>query len=389
MPFALLDILHKKVLLNIEGNFSISDGFFNSNNIFLFLKYYTIPFFILLIVTLTVILIVNRYTYEQLIYPRRVLKLRIDAFLIEVLYSGYSMNETKEKIKSFKNSDKVPFEKNWCREMILNKIIEIKRNLHGFDNNQVLLIYKYFGFESYSKKLIQSRKWYKKTMGIYHYQMLDYKIKKGTIKRYIYSKNRFLKSNALIGLISLLDEKFEFLNNYTEVISRADEMKILEVIYQKKIELPKSINNWLTNENTSVVLLAIKILIQYRKPLELNQIELLLSNKKKKIRKEVLLAIRELVIVESNTILLKHYEKETDKRNKISTLKTLGVIGNKETAEFAISLLHETDIDLKFEIIKCIYKIQSSYFDDCIDLSATENETIKNILLHIKSPYLN
>jgi hypothetical protein len=99
----------------------------------------------------------------------------------------------------------------------------------------MLLIYKYFGFHKYSDRLIRSSSWEKKLLGIYHYQILEYKIKTGHIRPNIYVKNKFLKSNALIAVISLSDEKFEFLNKYEKKISTADELKILDIIYQKSI----------------------------------------------------------------------------------------------------------------------------------------------------------
>jgi hypothetical protein len=49
----------------------------------------------------------------------------------------------------------------------------------------LLQIYKSFGFDEYSKKLILSRKWEDKLLGIYHYQILEYKIKTGYIRPYV------------------------------------------------------------------------------------------------------------------------------------------------------------------------------------------------------------
>jgi hypothetical protein len=48
-------------------------------------------------------------------------------------------------------------------------------------------------------------------------------------------------------------------------ISTADQLKILDLIYQKA-DLPTKISKWLYNENNSIVLLAIKLMIRYDKP---------------------------------------------------------------------------------------------------------------------------
>jgi hypothetical protein len=40
----------------------------------------------------------------------------------------------------------------------------------------MLLIYKYFDFQTYSRKLIKSSSWENKLLAIYHYQILEIKI---------------------------------------------------------------------------------------------------------------------------------------------------------------------------------------------------------------------
>jgi hypothetical protein len=365
----------------------INESTFTADFFYDFFKYFAIPFLLLIILTLILLLIINRYNFEKFLIPKNEIEIKIDGFLTEIIFSNYDAKHIKEKINLFK--EEIPFKRKWCRDLIINKIITIKQNIYNINPNQLLLIYKYFGFQDYSKKLIRNRKWHRKTLGIYHYQMLDYKIKKGYIKPYINSKNKFLKSNALIALISLSDEKFEFLKNYQEKISRADELKILDIIYQNKSHLPKKINRWLHNENSSIVILAIKLMVQYRKTLKTSQISFLLSCADAMIRKETLLAIRELIITDSNDILINHYANETDKRNKISTLKTLGIIGNDKTKDYVSTLLlEEKDLEIKFEIINCINKIDYAFFKNYKIEDEIENDIINRIVLHVNNPYL-
>jgi hypothetical protein len=69
-----------------------------------------------------------------------------------------------------------------AKGLILNKLISIKQNIHGIDN-LLLQIYKSFDLMSIVK-LILSRKWEDKLLGIYHYQILEYK-KTGYIRPYV------------------------------------------------------------------------------------------------------------------------------------------------------------------------------------------------------------
>lgn len=365
-------------------NYSFSKAEFPSD----LLKYIAIPFLLIIIISLVILLILNRYGFEKKLIIKNEVDIKINDFLTEIIFSNYDSNYIKDQIKLFKQQ--VPFKKRWCKGIILNKIITIKRNINGVNPHQMLLIYKYFGFHDYSNKLIKSRSWENKLLGIYHYQILEYKIKTGHIRPNIYVKNKFLKSNALIAVISLSDQKFDFLSNYEKQISYADELKILDIIHQKKSTLPKKINEWLTNKNSSVVILAIKLMIRYRETLTIDQISHLLNNTNSKVRKETFLVIRNLYIIEANELLINSYPKETDKRNKISALKTMGVIGDNETKDFALSiLLGESDLEIKFEIVKCIAKIDPTFFNTYTTEDAAEDEIIKRIILHVNTPQLN
>jgi len=367
---------------------TFSNTYFTAEFIFSVLKFIIIPIFFLFITTLVFFLIINRYKFEKLALKKKEIDTLVNDFLTEIIFSSYTGKEIKAKIADFKT--KIPYDEKWCRYVILNKLIHFKQNIHGFDQNQILLIYKYFGLQSYSQRLINDRRWYFKSLGIYHYQVLDYKIKKGQFKSFLNHKNKYLRSNALIATIALSDEKFGVLDNYTEKISRADELKILDIIYQKKSKLPENIVKWIYHKNSSIVILALKLIIRYKEQLTIPQITYLLLNTDILVRKETLLAIRELELREANETLIDHYPKETNKRNRISCLKTLGIIGNEKTLQFASEILTtENDLEIKFEIVNCINKIDKTYFDNFTADNETENSIIKKIVLHVTNPYLN
>lgn len=364
------------------------DVTFTAHFFYMFLKYVAIPFLIIIALYFIISLILNRFFLDKLTDQKDDLEESINNFLTDLIFSNYPFEETKAKIEAFKKTE--VFQHKWCKYLVLNKLIHIKQNIKEVNQNLILTIYKQFGLNIYSQKLINRRKWYYKSLGFYHYQSLDYKIKKSHIKPYLNSKNRYLKSNALIALIALSDEKFDILKNYDKKLSSADELKILDLIYQKKSSIPETINDWLDCDNASVVILAIKLIIRYRECIHLPKITYLLLHPNKNVRKEVIFAVRELFIVDANYILRNHYNKEPDYRNKITTLKTLGVIGDDESKIFVAKLLeNEKDIELKFQMIHCINKIDSHYFENFQTENEQENIILQKIVLHVNNPYLN
>lgn len=220
---------------------------------------------------------------------------------------------------------------------------------------------------------------------------MNYKIKKGQIKPYLKSKNEFLRSNAITALISLSDENFSILDDYPHSISKVDELKILDIIYQKKISIPENINKWLNSKNDSIVIIAIKLIVRYRYEyiIENNQIKYLISHDNKMVRKEIVQAIRELISINAREIVTQHYKIEKNRRLKISILKTLAVIGNHETINFCEDILkNEIDLDIKMATVFCVYKIDEAFFNK-IDPNSTESTNkIYRMFLHIKNPLL-
>lgn len=385
----LINVQLNQTIESLKNNFlNLIVGFPQISSATEFLQYIGIPFLALVIVIFIFLLLFNRFGYERKIIYKNEIDLKINDFLTEIIFSGFSTNEVKERVAIFKKE--VPFKKKWCKSVILNKIITLKRNINGVNPHQMLLIYKYFGFHEYSDKLIKSSSWEKKLLGIYHYQVLEYKIKTGHIRPNIYVKNKYLKSNALIAVLSLSDQKFDFLTTYQKPISYADELKILDIIHQKKSALPVKINDWLNNKNSSIVVLGIKLIIRYRGTITEEQITKLLDNKNHKVRRETYMLIRNLYLLEATNLIMEKYYLETEKRNKISALKTLAQIGDEDTKHFAVALLKiEDDIDIKFEIIHCIYSIDPVFFDQYLYESKEEENIIKRIILHLKTPELN
>ena len=297
----------------------------------------------------------------------------------------------KERINEFKKKYKLNSN---LRKYILNKIIHIKENLNETNEHTILLIYKYFGFDEISNRLIKSNNWYSKSEALYHYQNIGYKIKTGHVKQFLDSKNAGLRSNAIIALISLSDEKFDVLDNYKYNISKADEVKILDIIYRKKSTVPKNINNWLKSKNDSIVIIAIKLIVRfrYKHDISLEQISNLLNSENYQVRKEAILAIRELVMFEANEVLMTHFKTETNLRNKISIIKTLNVIGTTENIAFLSTLLKEDEnleLDLKLEIVNFINKTNASYFENFKYEEETRNIELQKMIAHSNCPYLH
>lgn len=362
----------------------------NSERIYYFLLYFFIPLIVLFVVLIIFSLLYSRYSGDKNDDIKENIENETNTFLTELIFSDYKAKEIKNKINEFKSKHNL--NKN-LRKYILNKIIHIKENLNETNEHTMLLIYKYFGFDEISNKLIRNRKWSSKSEALHHYQNIGYKIKTGHIKQFLDSKNTALRSNAIIALISLSDKKFDVLDNYKYNISKSDELKILDIIYRKKSNIPKNISNWLNSKNHSIVIIAIKLIVRFRQQhkLSLEQISILLKSENHLVRKEVILAIRELVMFEANDILMTHFKAETNLRNKISVIKTLNIIGTTENINILSVLLKQEEnleLDLKLEIVNFINKTDASFFKNFKFSKQEKNIELQKMIAHSNCPYL-
>ena len=364
------------------------DYVFQPHHIFIFLLFIFIPLIIFFVLTIIGSLVYNRYQEDKFIKNLTKIEEHINSFLIDIIFTERENSSLKKTVKDFDKEYIKDDEQ--LRKYVFEKIIHIKENINDMYEHRIILIYKYFGFNKLTDALIKKSGWQDKSEAFYHYQSLDYKIKKGHIKRYLNSKNSKLKSNAIIAYISLSDEKFSYLDNFEYPISKADELKILNIIYKKKATMPKNIEQWLDNKNVSMIAIAIKLMIRYKHKLTNEQTFKLLQNEDKKVRKETIIASRELFNFEVNTILLEHYPKETNHNNKIILLQTLSKIGNDTVIKtLQQKIKSEENIEIKFALIHCIYNIKNTFFDTYKYVTKSEEETIQKMLLHIKNPYLN
>jgi len=360
----------------------------NSKDLYLFLKYFFIPVLLVFLVSIVMVIVFRRYRLDRIDFKTVQLEDTVDTFLTELIFSEYSEEELKLRITGFKKDSLNKNKK--LLKFVLKKLLHIKQNVQQMNQEKFILIYEYFGFNKYTNKLLKNRSWERKSEGIMHYQILDYKAKKELIVPFLNDNHRSLRSNALIAVISLSDDNFDVLDHYQPEITRAEELKILDLIYQKEVSMPTNINSWLKSDNESIVIIAIKLAVRYKYRFNREQLNHLLANDNPLVRKEIILAIRELQLDFANPVLMSHYKIEKSLRNKISIIKTFQKIGDPTTKDYALQLLtKEKDLDLKFEIVNCIYQIDNNFFSKYKSKDRAEAELITKMLLHHKSPYIN
>src|SRR6478609_5635848 len=121
------------------------------------------PILIIGLFLVMVSLIINRFTHDLFKPKLAAVKSKIDSFLTDLIFSPFDETLFKVEIEQFKKE--IPFEKKWCKKLILNEIIFLKLNLKGDVTNTFHFLYEQFDLFEYTKNLIKSRRYYLKCLG--------------------------------------------------------------------------------------------------------------------------------------------------------------------------------------------------------------------------------
>jgi len=351
--------------------------------------YYSVFLYFIIIflgttLSLIVTLITHRNSVKAADSKKTITQRKINSFLSDlVLEDNLSEEMLDKKLSEFRTV--IPYNKDWCKELLIKNIIDLKKNFKGDMASMFISIYLKLDLLPYSENLIKNEIWYEKTRGIFHFEELDYAKGLPLITPFINNKNKALKSVALIAHISLKEENpLEIFNGYTGHIDQVDELKILDTIKKKKLKIPSNVQEWLYSENPSLILLTIKM-ITYFNHLESGSALLgLLNSLDKEIRRNVIIAIRQLYLIQAEALLLELYERESIS-NQIEIIKTLAVIGSSATEEFLGQLVElSQNREIKIETMIALKEMNSVIFHSTFN----HNQDLQLVKLHVEDPYI-
>lgn len=363
-----------------------SQSFSNEEFFVQALSFVIIPFFVITVIILVITLLINHYINLDILDRKSNVIETTDTLLTQLLFWRGSFDEMKQTVAEFKYT--VPYKKKWCRKLIMERVLQMKQNFQ-LDSTTLLDIYKLFEFDKITYNLIRNKKWHKRSLGIYQLQFVHDISKKRQLDLLLEEKNPQVKSNALITLVTFSPERFGILSEYEHPLNKADEIKLMDIIYHSAHKMPKSTSQLLKSKNTSIIILGIKLMVLYKAKLSMYQINKLIRFSNFRVRKEAIKAVGKLNLIDANEILVSQYRIEQHKKVKINILISLKKIGNEKTLEFLKTLIvSERDEDIKFKIVESILNLKPILFEEENHSDIFYSEEIQSMARHVKDPLL-
>ncbi len=303
-----------------------------------------------ILVIVMLLLQFNRLINEGIHKKKKITQRKIEQFLSALVFedSPIKAPENLKKIDDFRLE--IPFDKTWCKELLIRNLIRLDGNFKGAVKDKVKDIYLHMGLYSYSLSLLESKTWYIKIKGIFQLQKMNCLSADKLLKKYTKSSHKHLRSAALIAYISLAQkEPLQVLDHYEEQISKIEELKIFQVIKSRKIQMPQNIENWLHSPNPSLVVLSLRLMGYYNHVPHLDTLRTLLYVQHIRIRKEAIILVRKLYLVDFEMDLVQIFEKEVDS-NRVQIMKALGVIGGDFSIDF-FQVILKVNISKEFNML--------------------------------------
>ncbi|MGL2993940.1 hypothetical protein [Flavobacterium sp. TSSA_36] len=347
-----------------------------------FIKNYALPVLFIAILLVSLLLIIKRFYNQWRYHLKKKYRSIIQQFLIEIVMNDYDKITVKSKLKTFRKA--IPFSRNWCKIIVINEMIRLKKNVKGDKTIIISLLYKSLKLNEHSAKLINDFRPYKKCIGFYHFKMMKYVKGKHQIIPYLSNKNDLIRSNANISYFALIDLSSEKLAFIPDRISKLNQIKIMDIFFEIKKDYPTNLDFLLYGDRSSLIELGLKIVTYFNNRNESERIIQLLNYPVESARIEALIAISKLFIQEAEIPVLEKIGMYS-KKAQIKCYECLAEIGSEITTKHIKSCFQNiSDTDIQLAAMFCLLKIAPNLAEEL----ATKTPDYSKMLQHVKTLWI-
>lgn len=161
-------------------------------------------------------------------------------------------------------------------------------------------------------------------------------------------------------------------------------IKIMDILHEKKIDIPENIDEWIDIDNNSFTKLGLKIMVFYNYRKQAKGIIALIHNEDDSVKKAAITAIRKLFLIEAKKDLILLFEKAS-LEVQLEILQTLLVIGDESLIPFLENIIWTaTNKDVKLKAVECLNEIDKT----ALDALAIKDFDTKKMAKHAREIYL-
>jgi hypothetical protein len=277
----------------------------------------------------------------------------------------------------------LPMKKAIVRQLVINELIFLHKNFSGKVNTLIRDLYVSLKLEKHSKRKLKSWRWHKKAEGIEELSELGVESVANQLLKFVNSKNITLRMQAQSGYLQLSKTNpFVFLDYTNQTILHWHQINLMEVLNRRKdIPLPL-FSKWFNSPNESIVIFCIRLMVRFHQMESVKELLKLIKHPSEQVRKEMIIAIGELILVDSERHLTIHFLNESQ-ACRLEIIKTVGKIASGEELDFLSRLIYSPDFEIRFEAAKALKRhgdLGEALLYQMLDKVPEEN---RSVILHM------
>ena len=243
------------------------------------------------------------------------------------------------------------------KHVLITDLIAARQNMTGAAGQNLKNLFKQLELDKEVILMIKSNSWYLKAAGIQYLGVMEMVEHMNLILPYINNERGLIRVEAQNTVVKFSGfEGLRFLDSAAFLITEWQQIKLLEELSQLPGENFTGIDKWLKSSNYSVVIFALKLARNYFRFELYDNVISCLRHKNDEVRRQAILAAKELQTAATASDLIKFYGLENEK-NKLAIIKVLEDVGTDAEFSFLTAILDEASNQLKMAAAKAIAAI--------------------------------
>jgi hypothetical protein len=333
---------------------------------------------IISMITLLVVILLNRRRLEKEEKLRQYLMERYQSLIVDYLYGS----ATPDQFRSIASGS-------YSRQVLIDQMIDVSVNLKGEESKKLFGLYKHLGLDRDSLARARNFRWHKKIKGFRELAFMNIKDANDVIYRALNSSNEILRMEAQVALVRLSDEDhFEFLTHLKRPFSLWEQITLHDIIIQHNIPVPP-FKKWLTSDNDTVVLFSLRMIREFKQTDAEEDIQVALHHNSEEVRRLAVQVAGDMKFVSTLEIMKKMY-KNQDYKICLEIVKSMGKMPDPSMLGFLKLVLDkEDDVQLQIEATKSIEKMGEEGVKALVKIMKSEYKNYNIIVRHVLDRRIN
>lgn len=270
-----------------------------------------------------------------------------------------------------------------ARQYAIDHLIINKKVFSGAVADNIRNLYEKLGFKNDSLKKLGSKLWYTKAKGIQELSLMDQNDQLISIYRLTNSRNDLVRNEAQNAIIKWSGfNGLRFLDVVTYDISEWQQIQLLEYLklftQQDMPKLPK----WLSSNNNSVILFALKLAEVYQQFGVKEKVEKTLLHTDEKIRIQAVNTLARIGDGGSADCIISRYDHETIV-NQLNILEKLPLLAEEKHLSFLQEQLKNENDFIKLSAAKALGTMH--HLELVQQIATSQPDPYEQIYKHVKA----